>query len=208
MTYTAGATTPPRSAPTKESPAASGNDAQRWREEAKRREELAAARRAEDVKISLAEGAQSAVLAAGAAAAVLCVPLARAAAVLLAEAVEAFKRSVANREKGRCLLERMQLLAPVLTQIAAHHDSGRLSGGAADGAREILVRIEGNFKDAARLLGVWATKGKGFFGALRQALESDAYSRDFDRLRDELAARVAELQAPHVAAWRGCDSNL
>ena len=160
------------------------------------------------MRVSIAAGAQGAALAAGAAASALCVPLARAAAVLLAEAVEAFKRSVANREKGRCLLERMQLLAPVLTQIAAHHDSGRLSGGAADGAREILVRIEGNFKDAARLLGVWATKGKGFFGALRQALESDAFSRDFDRLRDELAARVAELQAPHVAAWRGCDSNL
>ena len=193
-------------------PASSG-EAQR--DEAGRRESLAAARHAEDRALSLAEGAQGAVLAAGAAAAALCVPLARAAAVLLAEAVEAFKRSVANREKGRCLLERMQLLAPVLAQIAEHHDSGRLSGAAADGAAEILVRINGNFADAARLLGVWATKGKGFFGALRQALESDAFSRDFDRLRDELAARVAELQlyqlvaarvAGDVSAWAAADA--
>ena len=172
-------------------------------------------RRAEDVRVSIAAGAQGAALAAGAAASAMCVPLARAAAVLLAEAVEAFKRSVANREKGRCLLERMQLLAPVLAQIAEHHDSGRLSGAAADGAHTILTRIDGNFRDAARLLKIWATKGKGFFGALRQALESDAFSRDFDRLRDELAARVAELQlyqtvaarvAVDVAAWAAEDA--
>ena len=110
----------------------------------------------------------------------------------------------------------MQLLEPVLLALAEHHDRGRLEGAAAAGAVQILTRIEGNFREAAAAVVAWSRKGAGFWGALRQALESEAFSRDFDRLRDELAARVAELQlyqlvaariAVDTVAWRAQDAE-
>lgn len=43
---------------------------------------------------------------------------------------------------------------------------------------------------------------QGFFGTLKQALASDAFSADFDRLREELSMRVADLQLYQLVAAR------
>lgn len=52
---------------------------------------------------------------------------------------------------------------------------------------------------------------QGFFEVLEQALQSESFSGDFDRLREELAARVQELQLYQtlairvdVSKWRVC----
>lgn len=55
----------------------------------------------------------------------------------------------------------------------------------------LLVRIQGNFREAATVIVAWSKKGEGFFGTLKQALLSNSFSERFDDLRAELAARVA-----------------
>ena len=54
----------------------------------------------------------------------LLLACAQAAAALLGEAANAYRRCTANREKCRRLLERMQLLEAPLRQLAEHLDAG------------------------------------------------------------------------------------
>lgn len=43
---------------------------------------------------------------------------------VLGECVEAYNRCVANREKARCLLDRMHFLQPIIAELARNHDNG------------------------------------------------------------------------------------
>ena len=72
------------------------------------------------------------------------------------------------------------------------HDAGKLADAQADGAREVLTRMQGNFCEAAALINDWAQRGAGFFGTLKQALAGRRFSEAFDRLRGELAERLAD----------------
>ena len=162
------------------------------------------------------------------------------AAQLVEAAVDAYRRVVANRAKCGALLERMQLLQPAVTQVAALLEEGtpRLGSlpaygagpsrrrppaaragklpdeAAAAGAREVLLRIQGNFVTAVTLISAWSQRGAGFFGTLKQALAAAAFSTEFDALREELVARVADIQlylavrlAVDAERWRRADAK-
>ena len=115
-------------------------------------------------------------------------------AATLHAANEAYKRVVANRERCRRLLERMELLLPAVRDLEAK--------GLGAGEAEVLERIKGNFEVARDLITDWALKGVGFFGTLKQSLAAGSFGEDFDRLRDELAARITELHVYQVLAVR------
>ena len=76
------------------------------------------------------------------------------------------------------------------------------------------MRIQGNFVTATTLISSWAQRGAGFFGTLKQALSASAFSIDFDALREELIARVADIQlylavrlAVDADRWRRADAK-
>ena len=156
--------------------------------------------------------------------------------------MDAYRRVVANSAKCGALLERMKLLQPAIEQLAELLEAGaraycerppgcrvcaldgpHLRGAsagklpndaAAAGATAVLVRIQGNFVAATSLISAWAQRGAGFFGTLKQALVSAAFSADFDALREELVTRVADLQlylsvrlAVDAAGWRRADAD-
>lgn len=107
----------------------------------------------------------------------------------------------------------MRLLRPAMALLANHLDSGRLKGQE-PAAVALLARINGNFEEAKELIEAWARKGHWFFSRLHQALRSQRFAGDFERLREELADRIVDLTlyetlsiriAVDKLAWRAED---